>query len=367
MKSCRISLLALAIIVASCAKPSASIVCTVEGAPDTELLVRTAGGTVNELMDTVRTDASGSFRCNIPVQKGNPEFVYVMKGERKLASAVLDCGDKVTIKTDTLGRYSVEGSEDSSLLKEIETAYASYLNKVSAAYSDGASSSDIARIYIDHYRSSMKFLLEHKGSIALVPLLMEGLREGSPTFSQLTDAIVFRNICDTLSALYPDSRYVKSLEKETARREGLMSLQNKMEKAGEVSHPAISLPSMDGTLASLDNLDAKVVLLHFWSVSDATHKLYNQDVLKPVYQKYHPRGLEIYAVCIDPDKVAWGQTVKIQELPWVNVNDGLGTASSVLRLYNVQTVPTSLLVTKDAIIGGIDSESALRRELDKIL
>lgn len=351
----------------SCAKQTASIVCTVEDAPETELLVKTAGGTLTEVMDTVRTDAGGTFSCVIPVQKGNPEFVYVMKDGRKLASAVLDCGDKVVIRTDTLGRYSVEGSEDSSLLREIETGYATYLGKVMSAYSGGASSSDIARIYIEHYRSSMTFLMQHKGSIAVIPLLMEGVREGSPTFSQLTDAIVFRNVCDTLASLYPSSRYVKTLEKETARREGILNLQNKMDKAPEVTHPALSLPSMDGTLASLDDLDAKVVLLYFWSVSEATHKLFNQDVLKPLYQKYHPRGLEIYAVCVDPDKVAWGQTVKMQELPWVNVNDGLGTASAALRLYNVQTIPTTLLVTPDGIVGGIDTESALRRELEKLL
>lgn len=349
----------------ACAR-EASIVCTVEGAPETEFVVKTAGNTSAELIDTVRTDASCRFTYSIPVQKADPEFVYVMKDGRKLASAVLSHGDRLTVKTDTLGRYSVEGSGDSALLMEIEKSYASYLSRVNADYSAGASPSDIAKLYIGHYRESVKLLLANKGSIAVIPLLFEGAKEGSPTFSQLTDAIVFRQVTDTLKALYPDSRYVRALEKETERREGLLSLQSSMEKAGEISHPALSMPSIDGRTVALDDLDAKVVLLHFWSVSDPSHKMYNLDVLKPLYEKYHSRGLAIYSVCIDPDKVAWAQTVKAQELPWVNVNDGLGTASPSLRLYNIRTVPASLLLTRDAIVGGIDSETALRREVEKL-
>jgi len=367
MKSYRIIIFAAAVLLtAACAK-KASLVCTVEGAPETDLLIKTAGSTASELSDTVRTDANGKFKYSLQVQKGDPEFVYVLKDGRKLASAVVGYGDKLVIKTDTLGKYSVDGSEDSALLTEIENAYASYLSRINAEYAAGASSSDMARIYIKHYRESVKLLLSNKGSIAVIPLLFEGDKDGSPTFSQLTDAILFRSVCDTLKTLYPASRYVKTLEKETVRREGLLSLKANMDNAGEISHPALSMPSIDGKMVSLDDSGAKVIMLHFWNVSEASHKMYNLDVLKPIYEKYHPLGLEIYSVCVDPDKVAWAQTVKAQELPWVNVNDGLGTASRSLRLYNVQIVPTTLLITSDRIINNIDSESALNRELAKLL
>ena len=61
----------------------------------------------------------------------------------------------------------------------------------------------------------------------------------------------------------------------------------------------------------------------------------NLDFLLPVYETYRDKGLEIYAVSLDTDKGVWANAVKNQKLSWVNVCDGLGTASPALTLYNV--------------------------------
>ena len=94
--------------------------------------------------------------------------------------------------------------------------------------------------------------------------------------------------------------------------------------------------------------------------------MFNLDVLKPVYEKYHSRGLEIYAISVNADKVAWAQTVKAQELPWINVNDGLGTASGSLFAFNVQSIP-SMLIVSDAGTEFIPSERQLKAKLDRAL
>ena len=63
--------------------------------------------------------------------------------------------------------------------------------------------------------------------------------------------------------------------------------------------------------------------------------MFNQDVLIPLYKTYHPKGLEIYAISLDTDKGVWASAVKSQELPWINVCDGLGAASPSVYLYNL--------------------------------
>ena len=62
-------------------------------------------------------------------------------------------------------------------------------------------------------------------------------------------------------------------------------------------------------------MDSKVVMIYFWSSSDAAQKMFNQDVMKPVYNEFHSKGFDIYSVAADADKAAWASVVKSQKLP----------------------------------------------------
>ena len=66
-------------------------------------------------------------------------------------------------------------------------------------------------------------------------------------------------------------------------------------------------------------------------------------------------------------QMAWARTVKDQELPWINVNDGLGADSGAIRLYNVQSLPSMVLIAGETVKSDIVSASGLRKELDRIL
>ena len=60
--------------------------------------------------------------------------------------------------------------------------------------------------------------------------------------------------------------------------------------------------------------------------------------------------------------------MRAQNLPWINVHDGLGAASTVLRTYNVGSVPTSYLIADGAIVPtNISGVDGLRKELSKRL
>ena len=151
------------------------------------------------------------------------------------------------------------------------------------------------------------------------------------------------------------------------RREQLFNLNKRLSTAPQRSYPELRMPAVDGKTADLDSLGAKYTLVFFWDDREATHKIFNLETLKPIYEQYHSRGLEIYAVSVNPDKSAWAQVVKSQELPWVNVNDGLGTASRSLTLYNVHNVPAILMVSEDGIQTIPVRDRAVRSEVGKAL
>lgn len=353
-----------ALLAAACSKPSARIDGTLTDAPDRQVIVKLLDLNNYKVLDTVKTDASGHYKYKVPVQPGQPEFVYLYYGDTKISSLLLQDGDEVKVVTDTLGFGSVVGSVESERLQEVERRFAAFLREVDAAEDNAG----LRRSYIQYYRDAVKYVMTYPFSLTTVPVLFQNVSPDLPVFSQTTDALHFRSALDSLMTVYPDSRYVKALEKETDRRERLLSLNNQLSMATEAEYPDIKSRDINGNEVSLYALDSKAVILFFWTVTDAESKILNQETYKPVYEDYHDKGLEIFAVSLDTDKAAWASVVRSQELPWVNVNDGLGSASPAVTLYNVTSLPQAYLILDGKILDRkVEGEKALRRELDKVL
>ena len=119
----------------------------------------------------------------------------------------------------------------------------------------------------------------------------------------------------------------------------------------------------------ISDLDSKMIIVYFWQAADASQKMFNQDVLLPLYKTYHPKGLEIYSISLDTDKGVWASAVKSQGLPWVNVCDGLGAASPVVGLYNISRGLPVAYVIEDGILAPqtVSSEKELRSLLSSKL
>jgi hypothetical protein len=353
----------LALCLSSCVQ-KASIDMTVDGAPSEKLAVYKLNVSSGELLDSVSTDAAGHFRYSVKVEENQPEFIYVYRGNTILSTLLLEKGEKAVVKADTLGNFSVEGSQGSVELASVTADYNAFLKQMSSLQDPR----DGVKIYLDYYRSRTSYVINHCKSLSVIPVLFQPLYADTPVFSQPTDAILFRKVCDSLKTVYPESRYVKALEQETKTRENQLSLNLSLSQAQSVGFPELQLPDINGEKVSLSGVKAKAILVHFWSDQQDAQKLLNTEVLLPLYREYHRRGFEIYSVCVSTDKALWASVVRNQNLPWINVCDGLGTGSTAVALYNVQSLPYSLLIADDEISAAdIDGAKSLRSELDKIL
>ena len=344
-------------ILASCSQ-KASISGTLTGAKDAEVIVKELNGASATVLDTVKTDANGAYSYKLNIQKGQPEFIYLYKGDTKLASLLLSYGDKVKVVSDSLENYSVEGSEESAKLQQVEKDFADFMKNFAEAAERGDNQA-LSKQYIDYYRSRVKYIMTNSKSLTSIPVLYQKINENFPVFSQQTDAIHFRNIYDSLKTVYPDSKYVAALGDEAKRRENILNLGVKMKNLEETAFPDLDLPSIDGTKKKLSDIKSKVIMVYFWQASDAAQKMFNKDVLIPIYNQYHDKGLEIYSVSLDTDKGTWASVVNSQELPWINVCDGLGASSPGAVLYNVnRQLPVSYLIIdgelSDEIVQGKD-------------
>lgn len=366
------------LLTVSCAK-TAGIKGTLTGASNDEVIVKLLEVNSYNVLDTVKTDKSGSFSYKVELEKGKPEFIYLFHKDTKIASLLLEKGDKVFVTADTLGNYSVSGSDESVKLQEVENSFAEFASKFAAVSdrmdAEGEDESamkdlqkQITKLYIEYYRKATAYVLSNSHSLTCVPVLFQSVNEYFPIFSQQTDAILFRATADSLKSVYPGSRYVQALEKEAARRENILQLNGKLNNASETGYLNLSIPNVQGQKVTLSDVDSKVTLIHFWSASDAMQKMFNIETLLPIYKEFHDKGFEIYAICTDVDKSMWASVVKSQELPWINVCDGLGTSSPALLLYRVTQLPCSFVIVDGAITDEtITGEAGLRRILQQKL
>ena len=351
---------------------------TVSDAASSEVIVKILNTNRYEILDTVKTDASGHFTYKVDVAEGQPEFVYIFHEDKKLATLLLEAGDKVTVVSDTHGNAVIEGSEESLKLVETEKKYAAVLKdfEALAGKMDAASSqaefdryaNEMSQTYVAYYRDMVRYVLENSRSMTVIPVFYQVMGENLPLFSQQTDAILYSNVADSLETVYPDSKYVKALRAEAQRRFGYLELQKKIQGAESIGYPDIELPDLNGKMRKLSDEDARVVIVCFWSAAQAEQNMFNIEFFKPLYEQYHSKGLDIYQVSLDVDKTLWATTVKGQQLPWTNVCDSRGGASPYVTVYNLSAIPAAFIIADGELVDGkVVDEASFRKLLDKLL
>lgn len=350
----------------------------IEGVDSDTLIVEKQFVSYKLATDTLVTRPDGRFSCKLKFDSPNPEFYYLTYHGMRLASLLVKQGDKIRVEADTLGRCAIEGSEESVRMMESDKEYAKINSRCRALAlrledlpQNTKHAASLRREYYENYiklyRSSVRYIVENSRSLTSVPVIFRKLGE-LPVFNQRMDALHYRSLADSLAAVYPTSPYVRALQKEAAARMKQMDFSGKIDSVAVVGFPEIELPDIRSEKVKLSSVEGKVVFLHFWTSADGAQKLFNQDVLKPLYQKYHARGLQIYQVALDTDKFGWAQVVKAQKMPWVNVCDIRGGASTNVMLYNVANLPTTYVIADGEMYAEQPTDAqSLRRIVEKIL
>ena len=171
---------------------------------------------------------------------------------------------------------------------------------------------------------------------------------------------------EALEKSYPDSPYLPVLLAEIGRMDARLNLASQITVTG---YPDLELSDIYGKKVRLSLLEGKVVLVDFWSAELGNANARNAE-LKELYAKYarQKAPFEIYQVAIDTSKPLWITAVQEQQLPRISVSDLQGGASSALKLYNVQRLPSSYLISREGEIVARDLDGeALARKIDELL
>ena len=85
---------AAALLAAACT-PAAKLEVTLESAPSSEVVMKLLNVNQYEVLDTLKTDASGRFSYKVNIEKDQPEFVYVYYNDKRVESLLLEAGEGI--------------------------------------------------------------------------------------------------------------------------------------------------------------------------------------------------------------------------------------------------------------------------------
>ncbi len=143
----------------------------------------------------------------------------------------------------------------------------------------------------------------------------------------------------------------------------------------------IATDLMNRTITLNQFKGSKVVLLDFWA-SWCIPCRKNYPHLKLLYDKFHPKGLEIITISIDYDKDSWIKAVSEEQIEdwmniWVAQNFSGGpsqiTENDVYSNYFYSTIPQAILINRDGIIEAIwrgasqENNDSLDKHLSRLL
>ena len=351
----------IAIAVSCNNTPTARINAKVSGAADTTVVLQKLNFNRLAVIDTIKTDSEGAFSYKVKLTGSEPYFYYIYFGETPIASMVLLPSDEVNIEAATNGRFTIEGSKESSLLQQTNDAFAEAALKMKKVL-DGTSedeasiknsNAELSRIYVDYKRAATRFVIENPFSIASAVTLFQKFNDGLPVFGDDTDGIIFQRTLDSLETVYPKAELLLAMRDAISVRRNALEMSDRFQNVETVSFPDLDMPDVNGQKQKLSSFEGKVIILSFWSVGQTEHKMFNNELLD-LYGKYHDQGLEVYQVSLDIDKPSWAASVKNQNLPWVNVNDGLGTQSPSVVTYNIGHIPAMYVIGRNGDILGSD-------------
>ena len=339
-------------------------------------MLTTKGRTV---VDSTVTNQQGNYRFTVSPPMAAPTFYNIVYKQSSIP-VIVSPGEKVKVNSlCDLGRnYTVEGSDDSKLLKEFNTMYSNgvrSLDSLANLYSETRPTPDndarrtaLLREYTQRYvkikREHIAFIVKNASSMAAVYALYQRLPNDEALFNANDDRVYYRMVADSLADKYPASPHVIALLRDVKTQDDAAALAQQVsrqqaETAG-LNHPEITLQDMFGKDHKLSELKNKAILLTFWSVTDPKGPAMNNE-MKELYKEFSGKGFDIYQVSLDSDKASWILAVQAQKLPWTNVIDPNGFTGLPAMSYNVAATPVNFLIDRRGNITGRNLQGAALR------
>lgn len=324
------------------------------------------------VVDSVKLDEDGAFSFSAK-DNGAPEF-YRLRIAGQIINVAADSTETIGVKASyptMSAQYEVTGSEECSKIKELalmQMTLQSRIQQIANAPELGvdAVNDSIDRVVEQYkYNVKMNYIFKEPMKAYSYFALFQTVNIGrmsalifNPRNSE-DDVKVFAAVATSWDTYYPKAERGQNLHNIAI--EGMKNVRIIRSKMNQTIDPAkistsgiieIALKDNHGAVRKLSSLNGKVVLLdfHLFANEASTKRIM---LMRELYNKYHAQGLEIYQVSVDDNEHFW--KTQTAALPWISVRVD-ETSQDVLTNYNVQSIPTFFLISKDCAVYKRDAQ-----------
>ena len=241
--------------------------------------------------------------------------------------------------SNSLFEFTVNGSDDTEILKSIEnkiTNYRSEIRELNINFVEASQNRDFELVNSiqsefdfkkNQFELSLKdYLSSAKSSLAVLV---------TADYLNIEENLIFwETIYNNYTEEFKDNSYFKNFENKLIKIKSI--------SIGSVA-PDIILNDTSGVPISLASLRGKYVLLDFWAAWCRPCREENPNIVEN-YNNYKSYGFDVYQVSLDRTKEDWVRGIKQDKLPWINVSDLKYYQSEAAELYNVDRIPSAFLL-----------------------
>ena len=110
--------------------------------------------------------------------------------------------------------------------------------------------------------------------------------------------------------------------------------------------PNFTLPTPEGTEIALYEVKGKLKIIDFWASWCGPCRMENPNMVK-LYNDFKEKGLVVVSVSLDEKKDKWEEAIKKDGLTWLHLSDLKGWQGDVVKMYNIDAVPTILVLDEN--------------------
>ena len=357
----KLSIIITCLVLASCTqKGKFHITGHITDAADTVMYLEhlTLGNGI-QVIDSVKLTKDGFYEMSGDTI-GNPEF-YRLRIGNQCINLAFDSTETVTVdaslKNMSFG-YKVEGSGVCDTIRLLSLKLANLERQILRVSDDRnytmQERSDMIEQLIKDYKTDVEMdIIQNRYGATYSYFACFQMLGGRLLFNPMTDRndlAWIRAVANAWDQKYPGcprTQNLSNIAAEGRRNQApahqiVLNIDNK--KVKELGIIDMTFPDINGTERTLSDLKGKVVLLDFTAFGMEGNQERTLQ-LRELYNKYHSRGFEIYQVSLDPDRHFWTQ--RSEHLPWICVHCEEGFDSDILKLYQVQEIPTYFLINRD--------------------
>ena len=306
------------------------------------------------------TIVNGKFQLKTIVDE--PRLAFLTSQDPPARIPILIEPGKITITGDMSdNNLNIKGSklhdEYQAIMKQVDSLDTKYY-ELASVYAGAQETGDLmgmaeAKIQIDEVEKQQDnikkdYIKEHPKSFVSMVLITSELIY----YASLQELESYKSWID------PSQYNTKAMKEIDERITALQRFE-----PGQIV-PDIALPDADGVVRTLSDLRGKYVLVDFWASWCGPCRRENPAIVE-VYQKFHDKGFEIFAISLDSNKEAWLNAIEKDNLTWTHVSELKGWAGEVSQGFCINAIPSNLLIDTE---GKIIARNVFGEELrDKIV